>query len=109
MGALQAKLQHPQNAKLYEAADFGAIGETLAALESDMESADVAPNQGQRDVLSNANDRLQRAQADWQMLQKNELAKLDADLKAAGMPAITVPAPDQVDNPIRAGGGSDLP
>ena len=107
--ALQAKLQHPENAKLDEAADFGAIGETLAAVESDMESADVAPNQGQRDVLSNANDRLRRAQADWQMLQKNELAKLDADLKAAGMPAITVPAPDQVDNPIRAGGGSDLP
>ncbi len=107
--AVQAKLRPPENAKLDEVADFDAIGGTLAGIESDLESADAAPNQGQREVLANCNARLQRAQADWQSLQHNELARLDAGLKAAGLPAISVPAPDQLDMPAQTGGGADLP
>ncbi|MGH8126025.1 MAG: hypothetical protein ACREPK_09300, partial [Rhodanobacteraceae bacterium] len=107
--AVQAKLETPKGAKLDEAADFEAIGGILAGVESDMESADVAPNQGQRKVLANCNARLQRTQVDWGSLQQHALAKLDADLKAAGMPAIIVPLPADLVMPARANGGSDLP
>ncbi|WHZ20607.1 MAG: Glycosyl hydrolase, BNR repeat precursor [Rhodanobacteraceae bacterium] len=107
--AVQAKLRLPEDAKLDEVADFNAIGGILAGVESDMESADVAPNQGQREVLANADERLRRAQAEWESLQKNELARLDAGLKTAGLPAVVVPAPGELAMPASAGGGSDLP
>lgn len=106
--AVQAKLRTPENAVLAASADFGMIGGILAGVESDMESADVAPNQGQREVLQNANERLQRAQANWQALQKGDLAKLDTGLKVAGMSAVIVPVPDDLVMPAE-GGGSDLP
>ncbi len=106
---VQARLKAPEDAKLDKAADFDAIGGILAGVEADMESADVAPNQGQREVLANCNARLQRSQTDWRSLQQHALAKLDADLKAAGMPAIIVPLPADLVMPAGANGGSDLP
>ncbi|MGH8232880.1 MAG: WD40/YVTN/BNR-like repeat-containing protein [Rhodanobacteraceae bacterium] len=107
--AVQAKLRTPENAKLDASASFEACGGILAGVESDMESADVAPNQGQREVLENCNRRLQQAQSDWQMLQGDELAKLDADLKTAGLPGIVVPLPGDLVMPAKAENGADLP
>ncbi|HEX5961439.1 MAG TPA: hypothetical protein VFY97_09375 [Rhodanobacteraceae bacterium] len=108
--AAQAKMRVPEDARLDASADFDAIGGILAGVETDMESADVAPSQGQREVLANCNARLQRAITAWQSLQKNELARLDASLKAAGLPAITVPDPDNLAiPPPGTSGGSDLP
>ncbi len=107
--AFEAKLQASSDAKLEENAHFDAIGGTLAGIESDMESADVAPSQGQREVLANCNDRLRRAQADWQSLQANDLVKLNARLAAAGLHEVNVPAPDQLRMPARKNDGGDLP
>ena len=108
--AVDAKLQSSPDAEIDQVVDFDAIGGTLAGIESDMESADVPPNQGQREVLANCNTRLQRAQADWRSLQANDLAKLNAALAAAGLHEVSVPAPDQLRMPARTDGdGSDLP
>ncbi len=107
--ATEAKLRASPRADVDTTADFEAIGGTLAGLESDMESADVTPNQGQREVLANCNQRLSRAQDHWQSLQKHELAALDANLTATGLPALVVPPPKQIRMRAASGGGADLP
>ena len=94
--AVQSRLQPDENAKLYQDTAFGTLSGQLAALESDAESADTAPTTAQKAVLASANDRLHTANQQWQTLQAGELAKLDADLEAAGMQPVNVPPPDKL-------------
>ncbi|HET6913770.1 MAG TPA: hypothetical protein VFH71_10600 [Rhodanobacteraceae bacterium] len=95
--ALEDKLQGNEDAKLDETTSFGALSGQLATLESDAESADTAPTAAQREVLTSANARLQTANQQWEALQSGDLAKLNADLKAAGMQVVSVPPPDKLD------------
>jgi hypothetical protein len=94
--AVDDKLQG-EDAKLDQTRNFGALSGQLAALESDAESADTAPTPAQRQVLASANARLQAAQQQWQTLQSSELARLNADLQAAGMRPVNVPPQDKLD------------
>jgi len=63
---------------------------------SDIEGSDRAPTQPQRDVLAATNQRLDLAITRWNGVKQGELAQLDAALKEAGLPAIAVPAADQI-------------
>jgi hypothetical protein len=106
--AVEDQLQGDEGAKLEQTTGFGALSGQLAALEGDAESADTAPTAAQREVLASANTRLQTADRQWQALQSGALAKLNADLKTAGIHPVAVPASDELD----AGGpdpGKDLP
>jgi hypothetical protein len=105
--AIEGKL-HEGDTKLDQATGFSALSGQLAALESDAESADTAPSAAQQQVLASASARLQTAQSHWQALQSDELAKLNADLKAAGIEPVIAPSPDK----LEAGEpdeGKDLP
>jgi len=76
--------------------DFGAIGDTLSSIATDIENSDRAPTQPQRGLLAASNERLERAAERWKRVADKELAAVDAALKAAGIAAISVPAPDQI-------------
>ncbi|MEN6540630.1 MAG: hypothetical protein ABFC67_13565 [Mizugakiibacter sp.] len=106
VAAFAAKLS-PKNDDA-AAASLTDISETLGAIESDVESADVAPTDAQRQVVAAEQDKLKRALAQWQTLRDGDLAKLNADLRNAGMAAIGVPAVDklEVESVVE---GKDLP
>jgi hypothetical protein len=106
--ALEDRLGSGDEARLDQSTGFGTLSGQLAALESDAESADTAPTPAQQRVLASAKARLQTAQQQWQALQSDELSKLNADLKAAGMQPVSVPSPDKLDagEPDQ---GKDLP
>ena len=72
------------------------IGGVLSAIAADLEGSDRAPTQPQREVVTAADARLDRALRRWDGVQKNELAALNAALKSAGKAEIRVPAADQV-------------
>ncbi len=76
--------------------DLGAIGDVLSSIATDVEDSDRAPGQPQHDLLAASNERLGRATERWTRVRDKELAAADAALKAAGIAAITVPAPDQI-------------
>ena len=76
--------------------NLGDIGGVLSSIAADLEGSDRAPTQPQRDVVAAADARLDRALKHWGGVQKNELAALNAALKAAGKAEIRVPAADQV-------------
>ncbi|HEX6614535.1 MAG TPA: hypothetical protein VF022_11780, partial [Rhodanobacteraceae bacterium] len=95
--AVQEALQGDESAKLDATTSFGDLSGQLAALEGDAESADTAPTAAQQQVLAGANARLKTAQLRWQALQSGELAKLNADLGAAGIHPVAVPASDELD------------
>ncbi|MGH8212447.1 MAG: WD40/YVTN/BNR-like repeat-containing protein, partial [Rhodanobacteraceae bacterium] len=97
IASVQAKLQPPPGETLDQASDFTSIGGQLAALESDAESADTAPTVAQQQVLAGASDHLETAWRQWRTLQSGELAKLNADLKSAGMKLVNVPPKDKLD------------
>jgi len=57
-------------------------------LQSDLEASDAAPTAPQRALFADDNARLERSLQQWMQVKAVELPKLDAALKAAGMPAI---------------------
>ncbi len=93
--ALVAQLQ-PAGADAAGIAAFEHASGELAALATDAGSADAAPTAAQRQVLSAAATRVDAAQRRWQALQAGPLAALNARLVQAGLAAIRVPMPDQV-------------
>jgi len=97
VAAVRAKLQAPSDETLDQASDFTSISGQLVALEADAESADAAPTPAQQQVLASAAQRLQQADQRWQSVQSGGLAKLNADLKTAGMKPVAVPPPDKLD------------
>ena len=88
--------------------NFGAIGEVLSGLATDIEGSDRAPTRQQRELLIAANQRLDRGVALWDRVKSDELAPLNAQLKAAGLAQIAVPAADQI-KLDRAPESKDLP
>jgi photosystem II stability/assembly factor-like uncharacterized protein len=67
------------------------IGSQLASLQTDLEGSDRAPTQPQRDVQAEYSGRLERALAAWAAIKSEELPKLNAALKKAGLKPITLP------------------
>jgi len=106
--AVQAKLQPPEHEKLDQTTSFNLLSSQLAALETDAESADTVPTAAQQQVLASASERLQKADQQWQSVQTNDLPKLDAHLKSAGLKTITIPPPDKL-NAGEPDQGQDLP
>ncbi|MEO6968605.1 MAG: hypothetical protein ABI132_09195 [Rhodanobacteraceae bacterium] len=108
VAALWKKMQSDANAKLDQSLGFVNISGALASLETDAESADTPPSSGQQQVLQNATDRLQNAQAQWQALRDGDFARLNASLKTAGMKPIIVPPLGKL-NAGEPDSGVDLP
>jgi len=89
-------------------ADFGSISEVMTSLESDMESADSAPTEGQQQAFDDYDARLKRALHQWSDLRNRDLPELNRQLKAAGLATVTVPEPAGFEAE-EDGGGEDLP
>jgi len=67
------------------------IGSALISLQADLETTDRAPSQPQHEVYARYSARLQRALGAWEAIKRNDLPKLDAALRVAGIEAIKVP------------------
>jgi hypothetical protein len=72
--------------------NLGFIGGQLASLQADIEGSDRAPTQPQRDVYAEYSGRLEKALAAWAAIKSEELPRLNAALKKAGLKPITLPA-----------------
>ena len=80
----------------------------LAGVETDLESADLAPTQPQRDAVGASAARVDALWSAWTALRDGALASLDASLVAAGRKPVVIPPPDKLT--IEPGpGGEDLP
>jgi len=73
-----------------------AINDGLTDIASDVEGADRAPTDGQRQVAVASEARYGKAQALWQQIRQGDLATLDQSLRRAGLAVVKVPAPDQI-------------
>jgi photosystem II stability/assembly factor-like uncharacterized protein len=71
--------------------NLSGIGGELTALQSDLEGSDAAPTAPQRAVYADEAERLQRALQQWTQLKQQALPTLNAALKAAHKPAVTIP------------------
>ena len=69
-----------------------AIAGELAALATDLESADAAPTDPQRQVLADAGKRLDPTEARWKKFRVGALAALERKLAHAGL-KLDLPAP----------------
>jgi hypothetical protein len=107
MAAELAKALKPRQGKPLEARFTLANGE-LTGLAMDAGAADAPPTAAQEAVLAEAQRAIAAAEADWQALQRGPLAALNAQLRAADLPLLVVPAADAV--VVRPGPeGADLP
>jgi hypothetical protein len=70
--------------------NLSGIGGELTALQSDLEGSDAAPTAPQRAVYADEAERLQRALQQWTQLKQQALPTLNAALKAAHKPAVTI-------------------
>ncbi|MBM7127532.1 hypothetical protein ACFFJT_07985 [Dyella flava] len=73
-----------------------AMNDALTAIATDMEGADRAPTDGQRQAFDEYKSNLDKAIAQWQSMRGKDLPALNARLHVAGMKAITVPAANQI-------------
>jgi hypothetical protein len=87
---------------------FLLASKTLAAIESDLEGADLAPNQPQVATRARVRGEIDARWSAWTALRDGELAALDADLLRAGVPPIAIPPDDQLPG-APADDGEDLP
>jgi hypothetical protein len=76
--------------------NLGFIGGQLASLQGDLEGSDRAPTQPQRDVFAEYSGRLEKALAAWAAIKSDELPKLNAALKKAGLKPVTLPTRTQI-------------
>jgi hypothetical protein len=76
--------------------NLGFIGGQLASLQADIEGSDRAPTQPQRDVYTEYSGRLERALATWTAIKSDELPRLNAALKKAGLKAVVLPTRAQI-------------
>jgi hypothetical protein len=72
------------------------IAEALTELEKDLEGTDAAPTEPQRQLLAACDERLERALALWQQIEREGLARLNTALGRNGLALISVPPPDQI-------------
>ena len=87
---------HDDNGDGDAAIGLAAIGGLLADLIVDLEASDRAPTQPQRDLLASCNARLTRAIELWTKAKQEQLPGVDAELKAAGIAPVAIPAADQI-------------
>ena len=78
------------------ATNLEAMNDALTAIASDVEGADRAPTDGQRQAFAQYRANLDKAVAQWQSLRGADLATLNAHLHTAGIKAIAVPAANQL-------------
>ncbi len=78
------------------ALNLRAINDGLTDIATDVEGADRAPTDGQRQVAAAGEARYGKALALWQGIRQNELAALNQGLRSAGLAVVKVPAPDQI-------------
>ena len=87
---------------------FQIAGAVLAAIESDLEGADLAPSQPQRETATGALKDVETLWTAWETVRNHDLAALNTDLGHAGLKPVVIPASDKlVIKP--AAGGEDLP
>ena len=87
--------------------NLAAISDGLTALATDVEGADHAPTDGQRQGFAEYQANLAKALAQWQALRQGALPALDARLHAAGLPALDAAASATGD--ADAGADADRP
>lgn len=78
------------------ATNLEAMNDALTAIASDVEGADRAPTDGQRQAFAQYKANLDKAVAQWQSIRGLDLSTLNSHLHAAGVKAITVPAANQL-------------
>ena len=78
------------------ATNLEAMNDALTAIATDVEGADRAPTDGQRQAFAEYKGNLDKAVAQWQSIRDAELPALNARLHAASIKAITVPAANQL-------------
>jgi photosystem II stability/assembly factor-like uncharacterized protein len=76
--------------------NVSAIGGELTSLQADLEASDAAPTAPQRAVYAEDAARLERALQQWSGLKASALPTLDAALRAAKLPTVTVAAGDRL-------------
>jgi photosystem II stability/assembly factor-like uncharacterized protein len=84
------------------------VSGVLSTLYTDVESADRVPTTAQRAVQADYDARLDALLQRWQALRESDLSKVDAQLAAAGRPAIRLPTTDEI-RLEGAGEAKDLP
>ena len=80
----------------------------LATLESDLEGADLAPTEPQRDARTRTRADLDARWAAWTALRDGELPALNQGLTRAGIAPVTIPPEDRLAINLPEG-GEDLP
>jgi photosystem II stability/assembly factor-like uncharacterized protein len=78
------------------APNLAAMNDALIAIATDVEGADRAPTTGQQQVLMQYQSNLDKTLGQWQMIRTTALAKLNDQLRAAGMTEVSVPAQGQI-------------
>ena len=76
--------------------NLSVLGSELTALQADLEGSDAAPTAPQRELYATDMQRLERALQAWSQLRHDELPRMDAALKAAGLPALRIPARGEI-------------
>ena len=71
---------------------FESVDSTFTGIETDLESADVAPTEAQRAVIADARQNLSALLQNWTSLKRGPLATLDAGLVRAGRRPIVIPS-----------------
>ena len=87
---------------------FPAASATLAAIETDLESADLPPTEPQRRTVEAQRIQIDALWAAWAALRDSDLAALGPPLAGAGAKAVVIPPPDKLVVKPPAG-GEDLP
>lgn len=87
---LQQSLAHPPSGPDLE---LGSISEQLVAVKADVESADLRPTSGQRQVFAYYSAAFERSMQEWRGLINAPLASLNRHLLAAHLAPLAVPEP----------------
>jgi photosystem II stability/assembly factor-like uncharacterized protein len=75
---------------------FGFNNNVLAAMETDLESADTAPTAAQREVFQDAAAKIDAAWARWTAWKDHDLAAFNAELKRSGQEPVVLPQGDKL-------------
>lgn len=90
------------------APSLSSASETLRGIETDLESADAAPNTPQREQAAKSGAEIDRLSTAWAKVRGEELHALNTGLKAAGLPEIAVP-PEGAVRTETGPGGEEMP
>ncbi|HUO79684.1 MAG TPA: hypothetical protein VMU00_06050 [Steroidobacteraceae bacterium] len=108
LAALDAALEPMLAAQAERPFGLARAGETLAAIETDVEGADRAPTQAQRAVAAAVHADLAALLVRWRAIRGAELAAVNRALAAARLAPVVVPDAAHLPRP-ELPGGQDLP